>query len=156
MGELTENAERIACVSEQPVPENRTRFSSGAIRSADANSTRYDLMNCVAMRRIAEAYAEGAKKYDAHNWRKGFPVSDVMNHALRHIFLWLDGDASEDHLGHAAWNLCTAMYFEERMPEMMDIPDRTGGVNARHDIRQSVSLAVPPSVKDAQKQEVQD
>lgn len=105
--------------------ENVTIFSTGSVRSSDANNVRFDLITPVAMRRLAETYSEGSKKYGDHNWTKGMPVSQVMNHALRHLYLWLDGDKSEDHLAHATWNLCAIMHFEEKMPSMIDIPART-------------------------------
>jgi hypothetical protein len=47
-----------------------------------------------------------------------------VNHALRHLNLWLLGDASEDHLAHGAWNLLALMHFEERRRELIDVPNR--------------------------------
>ncbi len=44
---------------------------------------------------------------------KGIPMGHVLNHALAHIFNYLDGDRSEDHLGHAVANLCMACHFDE-------------------------------------------
>lgn len=102
----------------------QTKFSTGAVRSTDANSTRYDLISPVGLRRIAETYAEGAKKYGDNNWQKGMPASDTMNHAIRHLNLWLSGDKTEDHLAHAAWNLIAIMHFEELKPECIDVPTR--------------------------------
>lgn len=97
---------------------------TGAVRSKDANNVRYDLITPVGLRRIAETYAEGAKKYGVDNWKKGFKISSLINHAIRHIELYKDGvDKSEDHLAHAVWNIMTAMHFEERMPSMQDMQD---------------------------------
>lgn len=101
-----------------------TKFVTGAVRSTDAANVRYDLISPIGERRLAETYAEGAKKYGPDNWKKGFPVSDVMNHAKRHINLWLAGDTSEDHLAHAAWNLFTVMHFEETRPDLIDVSTR--------------------------------
>jgi len=96
------------------------QFETGAVRSNDADNVRYDLITPIGLRRLAETYAEGAKKYGEHNWRKGIPASDLINHAIRHIYLWLDGDNREDHLAHAVWNLMTCMHFEEMRPDLMD------------------------------------
>ena len=52
------------------------------------------------------------------------PASVLINHAMRHINLWMDGDNNEDHLAHAAWNLFAAMHFEEKRPELIDVPTR--------------------------------
>lgn len=98
------------------------QFKSGAVRSKDADNVRYDLISPIGLRRLAEAYAEGAAKYGEYNWLKGIPASDLSNHALRHIYLWLSGDKSEDHMGHAIWNLITLAHFEETRPDLMDIP----------------------------------
>jgi hypothetical protein len=98
----------------------RSVFPTGAVRSTDANGVRYDLVSVVGLRRLASTYAEGAAKYGAGNWRKGFPFSDLINHLQNHIELFKAGDASEDHLAHAAWGLFTLMDFQETMPAMDD------------------------------------
>ena len=107
--------------------DDRQTFSTGAVRSSDAASTRYDLISHIGLRRIAETYAEGAIKYDDNNWLKGFPASDVINHCVSHIYKWLSGDESEDHLAHAAWNLIAVMHFEETKPELIDCYHRQAG-----------------------------
>jgi len=102
-----------------------TRFATGAVRGADAENVRFDLITPIGLRRLAETCAEGAKKYGDHNWEDGMPASVMLNHAIRHAYLWLAGDNSEDHLAHAAWNLLAVCHFEETMPEMIDIPTRS-------------------------------
>ena len=97
-------------------------FPTGAIRSGDADAERFDLITPIGLRRLAQTCAEGAAKYGDRNWEQGFPASVLVNHALRHLNLWLLGDMSEDHLSHAAWNVLGIMHFEELMPEMIDIP----------------------------------
>lgn len=83
---------------------------------------RYDLISPIGLRRIAETYAEGSQKYGDHNWLKGMPASDLLNHALAHLNDFKRGDTSEDHLAHAAWNLIAMMHFQETRPDMMDLP----------------------------------
>ena len=99
-------------------------FASGAIRSTDAENERWDLITPIGLRRLAETCAEGAKKYGVNNWQKGIPASDLINHAIRHLYLYLAGDVSEDHLAHAAWNLLAVCHFEETKPELIDIESR--------------------------------
>ncbi len=108
----------------KPHVDGLTRFSTGSVRSSDADSTRYDLISTVGLRRLAETYAEGARKYGDRNWEKGQPVTQCLNHLLAHINKWRDGDSKEDHLAHAAWGLMAIMHFEERLPEMIDVPSR--------------------------------
>lgn len=41
-------------------------------------------------------------------------MGSVLNHALAHIYKYLDGsDRSEDHIGHAIANLMMAAAFDE-------------------------------------------
>jgi hypothetical protein len=56
--------------------------------------------------------AHGAARFGEKNWQKGMPMGDILNHALAHIFNFLDGDMTEDHLGHAAANLMMACHFD--------------------------------------------
>ena len=97
------------------------RFDSGAIRSTDGDDTRYDLISPIAMRRLAETYAEGFVKYGAGNWLKGIPQSNLFNHLQRHLLMYQAGDRSEDHLGHALWNLVTLTHFDETRPDLCDL-----------------------------------
>ncbi len=102
-----------------PKPENK-QFESGAVRSKEADTERYDLISPVGMKRLAMTYAEGAAKYSDRNWEKGIPASDLLNHVVRHIYLYLSGDRTEDHLAHATWGLMATMHFEELKPELLD------------------------------------
>ena len=104
--------------------EGLARFSTGAVRGTDADGERWDLITPIGLRRLAETCAEGAAKYGEHNWQKGIPASVMLNHAIRHIYLYLNGDNSEDHLAHAAWNILGVCHFEEALPEMIDISAR--------------------------------
>jgi hypothetical protein len=101
-----------------------TTFPSGAVRSSDAADVRFDLITPIGLRRLAGTCAEGARKYGDHNWQKGIPASQMLNHAIRHVYLWLEGDATEDHLAHAAWNILGVCHFEEVLPAMIDVPNR--------------------------------
>jgi len=100
--------------------ENIKKFSTGAVRGTDADDVRFDLIPPKPLFRLARTYKEGADKYGENNWKAGIPASNLINHALRHIYLWLSGDKSEDHLAHAVWNLISTMYFEECRPELID------------------------------------
>jgi len=98
------------------VTEKGVSFSTGAVRSKDAEGARFDLVSPIGLRRVAETCREGADKYGDYNWEKGMPINDLLNHALQHIYNYLSGDRSEDHLGHAGWGLMAAMHSEEMWP----------------------------------------
>lgn len=82
-------------------------YDSGGKR--DRLDERWDLIP--GLQAVAKAMHEGAVKYGEDNWR-GLPASNVANHALRHLYLWLSGDRSEDHLGHAAANCLMLVELE--------------------------------------------
>lgn len=69
-----------------------------------------------AVHALAEAFADGAKKYGPYNWREKTISSSVYyGAALRHITAWWDGeDLAEDsglnHLHHAL--ACIAMLID--------------------------------------------
>lgn len=104
--------------SSPPAADNIKRFETGAVRSADREGQRYDLISPIGLRRLAETCHEGAVKYSDFNWERGMPVSEMLNHAIAHIYNYLAGDRSEDHLAHAAWNLLGACHSEEAWPEL--------------------------------------
>jgi hypothetical protein len=94
------------------------KFTTGAVRSSDAEATRYDLISPIGLEAVARTCAEGAAKYSDYNWERGMPVHDLLNHALRHVYRYLAGDRSEDHLPHAAWGLLAAIHSEALWPEL--------------------------------------
>lgn len=112
--------------------DKRIVFSTGAQRQASVAGEgqrfplRYDLIPLEALRRWAETMGEGSLKYSDRNWEKGQPASVLLNHLLAHVYQYMAGDASEDHLGHALFNLGALMHFEKHLPAMIDLPTRHG------------------------------
>lgn len=124
---MSDRCERINVNHQQPIQprdilvvkaEECRQFDTGAVRSKDADETRYDLISPIGLEALAKTYAEGSRKYSDYNWEKGFPVHDLLNHAIRHIYKYLSGDRSEDHLPHAAWNVLAAIHSEKLWPEL--------------------------------------
>jgi len=60
----------------------------------------------------AQALHEGARKYGERNWEKGLPKSNLINHALHHLFKLVEGDTSENHASHLVWNVLTLIHFQ--------------------------------------------
>lgn len=94
------------------------RYETGAVRNGDCEDVRYDLISPIGLERLARTYAEGAAKRGRNNWENGMPVNDLLNHAIAHIYKFLNGNRDEDHLGHAAWNILGAIHSLEKWPEM--------------------------------------
>lgn len=94
------------------------KFSTGAKRGTDVSGVPYHLLSQIALRRYAKAMAEGSIKYGKFNWLKGLPADNLVDHLYAHLAAFLEGDISEDHLGHALWNLATLVHFSETRPEL--------------------------------------
>lgn len=71
-------------------------------------AARYDLIPADVLQKVAGVLAEGAKKYGEDNWKK-ITVEEHINHAIAHLFLYLQGDTSEAHLLNAT---CRVMFAE--------------------------------------------
>lgn len=67
---------------------------------------RMDLLDPKALLETAKVLKEGADKYGAENWRL-IDVDDHLNHALIHIYAYLAGDKSDEHLSHV---VCRALF----------------------------------------------
>lgn len=102
----------------------RREFESGAVRDIQEGKGRFDLLPPRALKRLAQHFERGAKKYDERNWEKGIPMHSFIDSARRHINNYMMGLDGEDHLCAAAWNLMCALETEEIHPEMQDIPAR--------------------------------
>lgn len=100
--------------------EPRKEYDTGAVRSGDCEETRYDLITPIGLRALAQTYAEGMRKFGYCNWENGMPVTDLLNHAIAHIYKFLGGNRDEDHLAHAAWNLLGAIHSMEMWPHLND------------------------------------
>ena len=103
---------------------DRSVFGYGAQRDRGEEKGRFDLLPASAIARLAKHFQAGAKKYADRNWEKGMPLHMFFDSGLRHVFQYLDGDTSEDHLVAATWNFICAMWTEEHFPELVDIPTR--------------------------------
>lgn len=117
---------------------DRHEYDTGAVRSADCDNVRYDLISPIGLRALARTYAEGAKKFGAGNWENGMPVTDMLNHAIAHVYSFLGGDRNEEHLAHAAWNLLGALHSLELWPHL------------NKDVLRTENCGAPPCVTASQ------
>lgn len=101
-----------------------TVFESGAVRDKKTGKGRCDLLPACVLLRLAKHYERGAERYGEYNWQKGIPCHSFVDSALRHMLKYMDGWTDEDHLIAAIWNLCGLAWTEEKLPELMDIPER--------------------------------
>ena len=106
--------------------DDMTVFESGAVRDKKTGKGRCDLLPACVLLRLAKHYERGAERFGPYNWKQGIPCHSFVDSALRHMLKYMDGWTDEDHLIAAIWNLCGLAWTEEKLPELMDIPERQG------------------------------
>lgn len=94
--------------------EKAVRYQSGAVRSSDAEATRYDLITPIGLAAVAAACAEGASKYGERP-----SVSECLNECLRETYIFLAGDRNADHLANAALAVLRAIQESSRVEKEM-------------------------------------
>lgn len=79
----------------------------------DGDKPRMDLLDPYAIEQLSHVLTFGAKKYDAHNWRKGIAKGRLIAAALRHLFAYLRGEDKDPETGlsHAAHAMCCCMFL---------------------------------------------
>ena len=101
-----------------------TVFASGAVTDKKTGKGRCDLLPACVLLRLAKHYERGAERYGEYNWQQGIPCHSFVDSAMRHLLKYMDGQTDEDHLIAAIWNLCGLAWTEEKLPDLMDIPER--------------------------------
>ena len=92
----------------------------------DQDKIRMGLLPVRPLEDIAEVLTIGARKYDDHNWRKGFDWSRVYDSLQRHLSDWkkgidLDEETSKKHLAHAG---CCLLFLLEFSHSGAGVDDR--------------------------------
>lgn len=101
-------------------------FPGGAVRDSQEGKTRYDLIPVLPLKRLADHYTKGAKTYGEYNWQKGMPFKRIIASVMRHLFSWVMGDRSEDHLAAIVFGCFAIMHFEEtKRDELNDYKEPT-------------------------------
>jgi hypothetical protein len=92
----------------------------------DAGKPTLALFPKSAMFEICEVLGKGAEKYEAHNWRKGYPYSRGLSAALRHIYQYLDGEDKDSETGnsHLAHACCMLVFMLEHEHKGYGVDDR--------------------------------
>lgn len=100
---------------------DRTKFETGAVRDMHEGKGRIDLLPLTAIIELSKHCEEGAKKYGEHNIDKGIPLHSLCDSGARHLLKFMRGDADENHLRAACWNLMWALQFLAEKPELNDL-----------------------------------
>lgn len=92
----------------------------------DADKVQVELLSPTWLMGVGRVLTFGAKKYAAHNWRKGIALSRLLGACLRHILAYLGGEDHDPesglpHLLHAS---CCLMFAYELSQTRPDLDDR--------------------------------
>lgn len=100
-------------------------YGTGAVRDTGGKG-RMDLLPWSALLRVSRHMENSLADHGERNWEQGLPMHCFLDSAFRHMAKYMEGWADEDHLAAAATNLLMALWTEDHLPEMQDIPSRQG------------------------------
>jgi len=92
---------------------------------------KWSLIDFKSLEGMVRVLEKGSKKYDAHNWKKGMPVSQVSESLMRHLFDFLNGEDYDKETGlhHISHLMCNAMFLEYILREKPEFDDRYNNHN---------------------------
>lgn len=104
--------------------EEAVAAASGAVKM-DNGKPPMSLVPYGPVSQVAEVFAFGAKKYAAHNWRKGMKWSRLIDAIERHIGEFKSGNNEDlesglSHIAHAATNCLFLLQYLRDYPELDD------------------------------------
>ena len=104
---------------------NEVRTISATGGEKGTKDERMDLLPPAALAGLSRVYGFGAKKYDDHNYRKGYEWSKSYAAMQRHATQWwggedFDPESGESHLLHVAWHAFALYLFTEDHPQFDD------------------------------------
>ncbi len=84
---------------------------------------------------LVPAYDEGIEKYERESWRRGFPVSEMIDACKRHTDAFFhdnedidpDSTTKKHHLAGAIFSLISALHTLKYHPELDDRTDPATG-----------------------------
>lgn len=87
-------------LSEQPEAASSDTVVTNTLGGKQSDTgTRFDLMPPKAIHEVAKVLKRGAEKYGEDNWH-AISTREHLEHMIRHAYLYLAGDTTEDHLAN--------------------------------------------------------
>lgn len=92
------------------------------------NKRKWSMVDFESLEGMVKVLENGALKYNRDNWKKGMPVTEVIESLLRHTFTLLKGEENdkESGLSHISHIQCNAMFIDyilRNKPEFNDLPN---------------------------------
>jgi hypothetical protein len=124
-------AEYIKAIGTDPIAQTHEMETFAPL--ATTGGTKHDsgkppmsLLDTKWLTGVAEVLGFGAKKYAAHNWRKGISYSRLSDAAMRHLTAFnagedIDPESGLPHLHHAS---CCLMFLSNMAATRPDLDDR--------------------------------
>ena len=89
-------------------------FSTGSRRDIAEGKAPLTRLPYKALEQVSFIHLHGDGLYGLGNWRKGQPMSELLNSGMRHITAVITGEdldpkSGKHHLAHAAWNILVAL-----------------------------------------------
>lgn len=103
--------------SDDALSEQGLRFNEGKLRWA--------LVPQSSLSPMVRVLEFGAQKYDAHNWKKGLPYTQVCESLKRHLDAFMEGEDNDpesgiSHIGHIMCNAMFLSWYQQNRPEFDD------------------------------------
>lgn len=115
----------------------------GGVRETSYGKGLYQYMSFVGLKRLAQRYEYGMRKYGASDdYKRGLPTGDCMDSIQRHWNDYMSGDNSEDHMAAIAWNAFCVMEMEVNRPSFQTVRSRK-----RHKPIDCINYSLPESTK---------
>jgi hypothetical protein len=95
-----------------PIPGSSDPEQNKAVKADDGKNP-LDLLPTKALESVGLVLEHGAKKYAAHNWRKGMKWSRLISALLRHVFAFMRGENTDPESGlpHMAHAGCCVLFL---------------------------------------------
>lgn len=95
-------------------------------KKSDTGKTPCELLSPIALSATADVLGFGARKYAAHNWRKGLAWSRVIGAIFRHLFAFMQGEDLDKETGlpHIDHIAAEVMFIQEFYRTRKDLDDR--------------------------------
>jgi hypothetical protein len=115
----------MSTLHKDPLVTDEVRTTSAKGGQKGVKLARYDLIPTEPLRLLAEHYGVGARKYDDHQYRKGYEWGKSFAAMQRHAWaFWngedVDAETGSLHIIAAAWHCLTLAEFIAQHPDMDD------------------------------------